>query len=83
VLAFEGFDPHLMACAHYYSALYWGWTRRQRALASAQRARGDLKLAELAQRLRVGPSAVSHMRRRMAWPLVAAGDNVFRDWLAR
>src|SRR5439155_1618323 len=35
VLAFEGFDPSLAACADYYSALYWGWTRRQRAVVIA------------------------------------------------
>jgi hypothetical protein len=48
----------------------------------AQRALGDVKLDELARRLRMGPSAVSHMRRRMAWPLVAAGDSVFGNWLS-
>src|SRR3989442_14558159 len=31
VLAFDGFDPALAACADYYSALDWGWTLRQRA----------------------------------------------------
>lgn len=83
VLAFEGFDPALTACAAYYSALYRGWTVRQRAVATAQRATGGARLDELARLLRVSPSAVSHVRRRMAWPLVAAGDRVFQDLLAR
>lgn len=82
VLAFEGFDPRLMACAGYYSALYWGWTGRQRALAIAQRAQQDAGVETLARQLGVSPSAISHLRRRMAWPLVAAADNLFRDWLA-
>ena len=83
VLAFEGFDPALTACASYYSALYRGWTPRQRAAATAQRARHGARLDELARLLRVGPSAISHLRSRMAWPLVAAGDSVFQDLLAR
>lgn len=83
VLAFEGFDPALSACASYYSALYRSWTPRQRAVATAQRATRGARLDELARLLRVGPSAVSHLRRRMAWPLVAAGDSVFQDLLAR
>jgi hypothetical protein len=82
VVAFEGFDPHLMACAGYYSALYWGWTRRQRALATAQRAQNGVGVVKLARELGVGPSAISHLRRRMAWPLVDAADTVFREWLA-
>ncbi len=83
VLAFEGFDPSLAACADYYSALYWGWTRRQRAVATAQRVWREAHLDELAKRLKVGPSAISHLRRRMAWPLVAAGDRVFQELLVR
>lgn len=83
VLAFEGFDPALTACASYYSALYRSWTPRQRAVAAAQRATRGARLDELARLLRVGPSAVSHVRRRMAWPLVAAGDSVFQELLAR
>lgn len=81
VLAFAGFDPHLMAGAAYYSALYRQWTARQRALAAAQRAQSGAGVDALARQLGVGPSAISHLRRRMAWPLVAAGDSVFRDWL--
>jgi SatD family protein len=81
VLAFGGFDPPLTACAIYYSALYRGWTRRQRAVATAQRARSGARLEELARVLHVGPSAISHVRRRMVWPLVAAGDKVFQDLL--
>ena len=83
VLTFGGFDPPLTACATYYSALYRGWTRRQRAVATAQRARSEARLEELARLLHVGPSAVSHLRRRMVWPLVAAGDKVFQDLLAK
>lgn len=83
VLAFEGFDPALTACASYYSALYRGWTARQRAVAAAQRATSGARLDELARLLHVGPSAISHLRRRMAWPLVAAGDMVFQELLAR
>ena len=83
VFAFDGFAPAVTACASYYSALYRGWTTRQRAVATAQRARPGAPLDELARLLRVGPSAISHLRRRMAWPLVAAGDSVFQDLLAR
>jgi hypothetical protein len=81
VLAFAGFGQPLAACADYYSALYWGWTRRQRVVAAAQRVQSEAGVEELARQLRVGPSAISHLRRRMAWPLVAAGDKVFRDLL--
>jgi SatD family protein len=83
VFALEGFEQPLAACADYYSALYWGWTRRQRVVAAAQRVWQGARLDDLAQRLKVGPSAISHLRRRMAWPLVAAGDTVFRELLAR
>jgi SatD family protein len=83
VLTFGGFDPPLTACAAYYSALYRGWTRRQRAVATAQRARPGVRLEELARLLKVGPSAISHLRRRMVWPLVAAGDSVFQNLLAQ
>jgi hypothetical protein len=81
VLALEGFAPPITACAAYYSALYRGWTKRQRAVATAQRARPEARLDELARLLKVGPSAISHLRRRMAWPLTAAGDKVFQDLL--
>lgn len=79
VLALAGFHPAAAGCAHYYAALYRGWTARQRALATAQRAHPDARLEELSRLLRVGPSAISHLRRRMAWPLVAAGDKVFQS----
>jgi SatD family protein len=82
VFTFGGFDAPLAACAAYYSALYRGWTRRQRAVATAQRARPGARLEELARLLHVGPSAISHLRRRMVWPLVAAGDSVFQELLA-
>jgi hypothetical protein len=76
VFTFRGFSPPVDALAAYYSALYWSWTPRQRRQASMLRwrdaagdTRGDRK---------VHPTAVSHMKRRMAWPLVAAGDMMFR-----
>ena len=81
VLAFQGFprDADLNGFAAYYSALYWTWTGRQRRLALELRApdkpppppRGPKRV----------PSALSHMRRRMAWPLVAAGDRMFQTLL--
>lgn len=81
VLAFQGFprDADLNGFAAYYSALYWTWTGKQRRLALELRApdkpppppRGPERV----------PSALSHMRRRMAWPLVAAGDRIFQTLL--
>ena len=81
VFAFAGFELAVSGCAAYYAALYRGWTPRQRILATAQRAHPGARLAELARILHVGPSAISHRRRRMAWPLVAAGDKVFQELL--
>ena len=83
VLTFAGFsDAHLPAFAAYYSGLYWSWTARQRALATKWRAWGDDE-AGLPKKVREGlhPSALSHLRRRMAWPLVAQGDRMFRNLL--
>ncbi len=75
VLAFGGFaEPRLAALASYYSALYWSWTRRQRRAAHAWRAADEREQGE--------PSARSHLRRRMAWPLVEAGDMMLRQLLA-
>jgi len=75
VLAFGGFaEPRLAALASYYSALYWSWTRRQRRAAHAWRAADGREQGE--------PSARSHLRRRMAWPLVEAGDMMLRQLLA-
>jgi len=37
--------------------------------------------AAAAARLDVDRSAISHLARRMAWPLVAAGDKMFRALL--
>ncbi len=83
VLTFAGFAAeHLAAFAAYYSGLYWSWTARQRMLATAWRRFAGVEASfrpELAERLL--PSAVSHMRRRMAWPLVAQGDSMFRNLL--
>ena len=81
VLAFEGFHPLLDAFAQYYSALYWSWTPRQRRAANELRTRGE-SLLQLADRLGIVPSALSHLRRRMAWTLVAAGDRVFQELIA-
>lgn len=86
LLAFGGFgaaELHLNGCASYYSALYWSWTRRQRGAATAWRflsGTGEAG-ASPAARPKVVPSAVSHLRRRMAWPLVQEGDKMFRALL--
>lgn len=83
VLTFTGFaGEHVPAFAAYYSGLYWSWTARQRGLASKWRAWGDFE-ASLPAKVREGlhPSALSHLRRRMAWPLVAQGDRMFRNLL--
>jgi hypothetical protein len=77
VFTFRGFPPAVDALAAYYSALYWSWTPRQRRQASEFRFYGAA-LDDLKQRLNVHPTAISHMKRRMAWPLVASGDMMFR-----
>jgi len=74
VFVFRGFPPALDGLAAYYSALYWSWTPRQRRQAAL--------LRNLKARLKVHPTAVSHMKRRMAWPLVAEGDRMFRAAIA-
>lgn len=79
VLAFGGFDPVVTALGQYYSALYRGWTRRQREVATQLRV---LDRRRLAARLRVTPSALSHVASRIGWRLVAAGDTAFRARLA-
>jgi len=76
VFTFRGFSPAVDALAAYYSALYWSWTPRQRRQASELRCYGPA-LDKLEQRLKVHPTAISHMKRRMAWPLVAEGDRMF------
>jgi SatD family protein len=78
VLVFGGFGSALEPLASYYSALYWSWTPRQRRTATLLRL-GDA--ASTAARLDVDRSAISHYARRMAWPLVAAGDKMFRALL--
>jgi hypothetical protein len=81
VFAFEGFghrQPELDGFANYYSALYWSWTARQRTVAKLLRA---ARPEEVARQLQIDRSAVSHLARRMAWPLVAAGDTIFRTLL--
>jgi SatD family protein len=78
VFAFGGFAAALEPLATYYSALYWSWTPRQRRTAILLRL-GDPAAA--AVQLKVDRSAISHLARRMAWPLVAAGDKMFRALL--
>ena len=78
VFAFGGFPPALEPLANYYAGLYWSWTPRQRRTATLLRL-GDPAAA--AAVLDVDRSAVSHLARRMAWPLVAAGDKMFRTLL--
>jgi hypothetical protein len=82
VCAFGGFrEGALDGFAAYYSALYWSWTRRQRVEASRLRASWDpFATRSKAADARV-PSALSHLRRRMAWPLVETGDKMFRSVL--
>ena len=79
LLAFGGFGSDLEGFGEYYSALYWGWTPRQRRAASLLRVEQP---ADVAARLKVGRSAVSHLARRMGWKLVAGGDAAFRRRLA-
>jgi hypothetical protein len=79
VFTFRGFPPTLDALAAYYSALYWSWTPRQRRQASVLRLdEGGFQV----ERVNVHPTAISHMKRRMAWPLVADGDRMFRAAIA-
>lgn len=78
VFAFGGFPPALEPLADYYSALYWSWTPRQQRAATLLRLGSP---AAAAATLGVDRSAVSHLARRLAWPLVAAGDKMFRTLL--
>lgn len=80
VLVFGGFDPVVTALGHYYSALYWSWTARQREVATQLRV---MDRGRLSDRLRVTPSAVSHVASRIGWRLVEVGDAAFRERLAR
>jgi hypothetical protein len=76
VLAFGEFAAAVAPFVPYYSALYWSWTPRQRRTATLLRLGSP---AEAAAALKVDRSAVSHLARRMAWPIVAAGDKMFRS----
>lgn len=76
VFAFRGFPPAVDALAAYYSALYGSWTPRQRR--QAAKLRLDEAGAPQVERVKVHPTAISHMKRRMAWPLVAEGDRMLR-----
>jgi hypothetical protein len=81
LFAFRGFgaaDGTLAGLASYYSALHWSWTPRQRRAAKWLRASGA---AGAAEKLRVHRSAISHLARRMGWPLVTAGDTMLRTLL--
>src|SRR5690349_19642799 len=81
VFALGGFPaPPPDPLASYYSALYWSWTRRQRRAATLLRLGSP---ADAAAQLRIDRSAISHLARRMAWPLVAAGDKMFRALLEK
>src|SRR2546422_960349 len=79
LLALGVCGPAVEPLASYYSALYWSWTPRQRRAATLLRL-GPPAFA--AAQLKVDRSAVSHLSRRMAWPLVAAGDKMFRATLS-
>lgn len=83
IITFAGFPAEdLAAFAAYYSGLYWSWTARQRELATTWRLwTGAEAPSRPKARPRLLPSAVSHMRRRMAWPLVAQGDRMLRNLL--
>lgn len=78
VFTFRNFRRDVEAMAAYYSAQYWSWTPRQRRLAAELRLGGPAQ-GPVTDRLKVHPTAISHMKRRMAWPLVAAGDKMFRE----
>lgn len=78
VFAFGGFPTDLQGLAGYYSALYWSWTPRQRVAAALMRLYAP---EEVAKRLEVDRSAVSHLARRMGWPHVVAGDTTFKTLL--
>jgi hypothetical protein len=80
VFAFGGFDPALEPLVNYYSALHWSWTSRQRRAATLLRLGSP---AFATSQLKVDRSAISHFARRMAWPLVEAGDRMFREAIAK
>lgn len=83
LFAFRGFgeaDAQLTGLASYYSALHWGWTPRQRRAAKWLRMSDPARAAE---EMGVHRSAISHLSRRMAWPLVTAGDSLLRALLAQ
>jgi hypothetical protein len=78
VFAFGGFPADLEGLAGYYSALYWSWTPRQRVTAALLRLYTP---EQVAGRLEIDRSAVSHLSRRMGWPHAVAGDSVFKTML--
>lgn len=81
VFALDGFTPAVEPLVAYYSALHWSWTARQRRAAARWRwleagGRRDVLPPEDGH-----PSAASHLRRRLGWSLVRAGDAIFRKLL--
>lgn len=79
VFTLRNFGP-VDGLSAYYSALYWSWTPRQRRQAAMLRL-NDAGLPPV-EPLNVHPTAISHMKRRMAWPLVAEGDRMLRAAIA-
>ena len=77
LLALGGFDlGQLDAFTSYYSALYWSWTANQRREANRWRSSPAGPDDDTRH-----PTTFSHLRRRMAWPLVQEGDKIFRALL--
>jgi hypothetical protein len=76
MLTFGGFGPAVAPFPDYYAALDRSWTPRQRRVARLLRA--GFTPARVAATLRIHRSAVSHLARRMGWPLVVAGDRMFQ-----
>lgn len=85
ILACGGLPAALDPLLHFYSALYWSWTSRQRTVATAWRRADALHAAALADhRPTAAPresSAASHLRRRMGWALVKVGDRAIWNTL--
>src|SRR5947209_4386456 len=78
VFTFGGFPSGVDPLASYYGALYWSWTPRQRRAATLLRLGNPARAAASPTGYR---RAVSHLGPRLAWPLVAAGDKMFRTLL--
>src|SRR5438270_9528981 len=74
LVAFGGFPPGLAPLAGTSVARCWSWTPRQRRAATLLRLGPP---AAAATQLQIDRTAISHLARRMAWPLVSAGDKMF------